>query len=95
MKNCIYTTTCALGVFVMLAGCATQSGTEDQFGDAVRAVTAAQVADPSATAYRRDEAVSGGDSYRLENVVIMHRGDVSKPADVRKPMVVGPNTSER
>ena len=92
MKNYILKIVYVLSLLGFISGCATQSRTEDEFGDAVRAVNAAQVADPGATAYRGDEAVEGGDSYRLENVVIMHRGDVSKPGEVRKPLVVGPNS---
>ena len=95
MKKDILKLICGLGLLGILAGCATQSRTEEEFGDSVRAVTQAQIADPSATAYRGDEPVPGGDSYRLENVVNMHRGDVSKPGEVREPLVVGPNTSER
>ena len=40
--------------------------------------------DQGAALYPSDEAVTGGDSNRLENVVNAHRTDVADPKSVRQ-----------
>jgi hypothetical protein len=54
------------------AGCASQTRTEQEFGDAVRAVSTAQIHDLGAAQYPASEAVTGGNAERLENVVRAH-----------------------
>jgi outer membrane murein-binding lipoprotein Lpp len=78
----------------LVAGCATQTRTEMEFGDAVRTVTSNQVHDKAAGTAPTD-AVAGGDPYRLEAVVTSHRGDVSKPQQVSTPVEAGVGSRSR
>lgn len=63
--------TLAVGL-ALAAGCASQTRTEQEFGDAVRAVSTAQIHDLGAAQYPAKEAVAGGNAERLENVVRAH-----------------------
>lgn len=58
---------------VLISGCATQSATEANFGDAVREVTMKQTHDIGATLDSEPNAVVGADPYQLENVINAHR----------------------
>jgi hypothetical protein len=79
----------------LAAGCATQTRTEMEFGDAVRTVTSNQIHDKAAGTAPTDDAVEGGDPYRLEAVVISHRGDVSQPQKVSTPVEAGVSSRSR
>ncbi|NCF50802.1 hypothetical protein GWP57_04265 [Gammaproteobacteria bacterium] len=82
------TATLALG-FTLITGCASQTGTERDFGNSVRAVTASQIYDSGAALYPEKEAVTGGNGNRLENVVEAHTGDVANSQQVQKPIDFG------
>jgi hypothetical protein len=82
-------------VSAFAAGCATQTRTERDFGDAVRTVTSNQVHDKAAGAAPTSDAVVGGDPYRLEAVVNSHRGDVSQPQRVSAPVEADVGSTSR
>ena len=87
-KKLVTTITAAL-VALTGAGCATQTQTEREFGDAVRAVTSAQTYDIGASVYANDEAVTGGDPDRIEAVINMHGTDIGNPTSVQRPVRIG------
>ena len=64
------------------SGCASQTTTEANFGDAVREVTMNQTYDLGASAFSNSDPVVGGDPYQLENVINTHREGSSKPNNV-------------
>ena len=72
MNEKIITVIAILMSYALLQGCAGQSRVESGFGDAVREVTRNQIYDANAADYPDPDAVEGGDSYRLENVVEEH-----------------------
>jgi hypothetical protein len=79
MNQKIIITTAALLSLSLVGGCASQTRTEAEFGDAVREVMRNQVHDKNAADYPEPDAVEGADPYRLEKVMEVHRGDVSEP----------------
>ena len=80
---------------VAMAGCASQSRTERDFGDAVRQVTQAQIYDANAAANPDPAPVVGGDPDRLNNSLDGHRKDVASPAGVAAPVTVNVGNSNR
>ena len=78
-----------LATGVIQSGCASQTATEANFGDAVREVTMNQTYDLGASIYSDSEAVVGGDPYRLENVINAHRERSSQPQQVGSEIRVG------
>ena len=71
--------------------CATQSGSEDDFGLAVRTVMTNQTLDAEARAYPSTEAVTGGNADRLEKVVDAHADTAGNAQTVRGPLDAGAN----
>ena len=67
---------------VVASSCATQTRTESEFGDSVRAVSTGQIYDMGAAQYPDKNAVTGGHGDRLENVVKSHASDTSQGVDV-------------
>ena len=80
---------------VIQSGCASQTTTETNFGDAVREVTMNQTYDLGASAFSNSDAVVGGDPYQLENVVNAHRERSSQPSQVGSEIRVGTGSSNR
>ena len=79
-----------LAVTAALTGaCATHSGSDDEFGAAVRTVMSNQTFDPEARAYPSGDAVTGGNADRLEKVVEAHADSMGDAQSVRRPMEVG------
>jgi hypothetical protein len=78
MNRKLTNTLIAVTVAVIQLGCASQPATEAQFGNAVRSVTLNQIHDKGAAVFSNSDAVTGGDPYRLENVVNAHRGEESQ-----------------
>ena len=78
-----------LATGVIQSGCASQTATEANFGDAVREVTMNQTYDLGASIYSDSEAVVGGDPYQLENVINAHRERSSQPQQVGSEIRVG------
>ncbi len=78
-----------LAIGVIQSGCASQTATEANFGDAVREVTMNQTYDLGASIYSDSEAVVGGDPYQLENVINAHRERSSQPQQVGSEIRVG------
>ncbi len=72
---------------LLLAGCA-ETRTEREFGDSVRQVMNAQIADPHAAALPSSEAVTGGHAGRLEGVIEAHGSEVSNTEGVSKPVSI-------
>lgn len=79
---------------VLTAGCASQTRTEREFGESVRLMKTNQTYDVGASLYPSQDAVTGGDGTRLENVVEMHRNDIADPRQVQKSMSPGVSTVE-
>ncbi len=78
-----------LATGVIQSGCASQTATEANFGDAVREVTMNQTYDLGASIYSDSEAVVGGDPYQLENGINAHRERSSQPQQVGSEIRVG------
>jgi hypothetical protein len=79
-----------LAVTAALTGaCATHSGSDDEFGAAVRTVMSNQTFDPEARAYPSGDAVTGGNADRLEKVVEAHADSTGDAQSVRRPLEVG------
>ena len=76
-------------VAALTGACATHSGSEDEFGAAVRTVMSNQTFDAEARAYPSGEAVSGGNADRLEKVVDAHADTIGDAQSVRRPLEVG------
>ena len=73
---------------ILVAGCA--SGTEAQFGDAVRDMTEKQIHDLDA-AYNPDpEAPEGGDPERLNDVLDAHRNNAEDRTEDRGAIIMRP-----
>ncbi len=79
---------CLLG-----AGCATETRTEREFGDSVRAVATGQIHDMGAAQYPSKDAVTGGNPERLENVVRSHVENVGEAQQVKTAVQVGVSSS--
>ena len=68
---------------LMVAGCAGDpERVEDDYGNSVRHMTAAQTANPSAPV--DNNAIDHGDGTRINAAVEAYRKDVSNPQDVKK-----------
>ena len=79
-----------LAIATALTGaCATHSGSDDEFGAAVRTVMSNQTFDPEARAYPSADAVTGGNADRLEKVVEAHADSTGDAQSVRRPLEVG------
>ncbi len=76
---------------VIQSGCASQTTTEANFGDAVRDVMMNQTYDLGASIYSESEAVVGGDPYQLENVIKVYRERSAQPQRAESAIGVGPN----
>ena len=76
---------------LLLTACSgSQTRTEAEFGDSVRAMTQGQIHDPNAALSPPEEAVTGGDPYALERVLDEYRtGSSSDAASVRKAIELG------
>lgn len=73
----------------LAAGCASQTPTERDFGESVRAVTRAQIHNMDAALYPQKEAVTGGHTGRLESVMEAHGGAVDDGSAVRQAISIG------
>lgn len=91
-KNATLATAVALACGIT-AGCASQTRTEAEFGDSVRAMIASQTYDSYAANSPDPNPVTGGDGARLEKIVEAYRGDVPQPQSVTVPMQTGKSTS--
>jgi hypothetical protein len=74
---------------VLSSGCATQTGSEESFGDAVRTVTHNQTYDKNAAANPSSLAITGGNGDRIEQAVEAHAENVSAPSTVSQPIRIG------
>lgn len=88
-KNIILSGSLLIAV-VLVSGCSRQPTTPAaEFGATVHAVMGSQIHDAEAAINPDLSAVEGGDAYRLDAVLEAHRADVSKPAEVQQPIVIG------
>jgi len=74
---------------VIQGGCASQTATEADFGDAVREVMMNQTYDLGASVFSNSDPVVGGDPYQLENVINTHRERSSQPSNVGSEIRIG------
>lgn len=74
----------------LVSGCSYyyQSRTDAEFGNAVRAATEGQIYDLNAALNPDPNAVLGGDPDRLDNILDVHREDISKPAEESGPITI-------
>ena len=79
--------TVALAI-ALAGGCASQTATEREFGNSVRAVTAGQIHDMNAALNPQTSAVTGGNGDRLEVVINAHVNDVPQTQNVQQPVSI-------
>lgn len=89
MKNHLQTVLLLAVAGALAAGCAKQTRTEREFGNAVRMVTTNQVYDVGTKLNPSRDAVTGGSPDRLQKVVEAHAGDVSESQGVQRPIAPG------
>jgi hypothetical protein len=95
MKIKLFVITTLAAACTLASGCATQTNTESEFGNSVRAVTASQIYDMGAALYPDKEAITGGNGDRLEKVVNVHSGNVSAPSSVETPISLNTSSSSQ
>lgn len=77
-------------LLVMLSACSSQpTNTESEFGKAVRSVMANQIHNVGSATSPAQDAVTGGNPDRLENVVKSHAENVGDAGRVQAPVSVG------
>ena len=78
-----------VAVAAAAAGCSTpQTQTESNYGKAVRDMISAQVADPTTLTNPSTAPVTGADPDMVNAAVNALRGEVSKPEDVKRDIVL-------
>ena len=75
-------------VAVGFTGCASKTPTEASYGQAVREMISAQVADPTTLTNPSTAPVTGADPDMVNNAINAMRSEVAKPADVKRDIVV-------
>lgn len=89
MNNKLILIASILIVVAMTSSCShQQSGSDAQFGEAVRNVTANQIHDYDAAVHPTPDAIEGADPDRLNTVLEAYRGDVADAKDVQQPINV-------
>lgn len=83
--------TAAFVLALLVSGCASQkTQTEATFGDAVRSTVKNQVYNVETLSFPSEEAVTGGNQDRLENVITTHGSESSQQeGSVQQPIVIG------
>jgi hypothetical protein len=76
-------------ILSLASGCATETRTEREFGDAVRAVNTSQIHDLGAAQYPSKDAITGGNSDRLQSVMESHIDNSGQAGEVKKTIRVG------
>jgi hypothetical protein len=89
MKRNLIAAVLVVATGVIQGGCASQTTTETNFGDAVREVTMNQTYDLGASVFSNSDPVVGGDPYQLENVINTHRERSSQPSNVGSEIRIG------
>ena len=89
MKMRTVTTISILATATLCGACASQTGSEETFGDAVRTVVKNQTYDKNAAANPSSLPITGGNPDRLELVIEGHAGATSDPSTVLRPIQVG------
>jgi type IV pilus biogenesis protein CpaD/CtpE len=78
----------ASAALLAAAGCATgPEAVEQDFGNSVRAMRQAQIANPSAPA--DNNPIDHGDGQRINNSIDVYRKGASDPAAVKEDLVIG------
>ncbi len=95
MKRNLIAAVLVVATGVIQSGCASQTTTETNFGDAVREVTMNQTYDLGASVFSNSDPVVGGDPYQLENVINTHRERSSQSQQVGSQISVGVGSSNR
>lgn len=70
-----------------LAGCASQTRTEQDYGRAVREMINAQVADPATLTNPSTSAVTGADPDMVSAAINAMRAHVAQPSEVKREIV--------
>lgn len=82
-------TAAATAACLILVGCATETRTEREFGDSVRAVATSQIHDMGAAQYPDKNAVTGGNGDRIEAVIKAHSEATSEANSVKSAPQAG------
>jgi type IV pilus biogenesis protein CpaD/CtpE len=77
-----------VAITVALVGCVSKTKTEADYGKAVREMVSAQVSDPTTLTNPSTEPVTGADPDMVNMAVNTLRGEVAKPEDVKRDIVV-------
>jgi hypothetical protein len=85
------TATAALAI-ALFSGCVSQTPTEIDFGESVRATTSGQIYDMNAALNPETEAVTGGNADRLETVIKTHVSEVPMSQSVQQPISLNINS---
>jgi starvation-inducible outer membrane lipoprotein len=76
------------GSLLLVAGCATgPEAVENDFGNSVRHMTQAQIANPTAPA--DNEAIDHGSGMRINGAIEAYQKGVSDPNDVKQDITLG------
>ena len=73
---------------VAFTGCASKTRTEADYGNSVRVMIQSQVADPRTLTNPSTAPVTGADPDMVNAAVNALRGEVSKPEDVKRDIVL-------
>ena len=77
------------GAALLAAGCASTGpeAVEQDFGNSVRHMRQAQIANPTAPA--DNDPIDHGDGQRINNAIDVYRKGVADPAAVKQDLVIG------
>lgn len=75
-------------VVAFASGCATDSYTDENFGSSVRQMIRAQIYDPVAAERPSPDPVTGLDGQQAGAILEQHRGAISKPQEVARPIEI-------
>ena len=88
MKRIVIAITTTVALATALAGCASQTRTEEDYGRSVREMINAQVADPATLTNPSTAAVTGADPDMANAAVKAMREHVAQPGDVKRDIVM-------
>ena len=79
-----------LALSIAVTACNTSAPTrlEDDYGNSVNQMVQAQVADPNAAAFPREDGPDSMDGDKAVQTLREYRGDVADPEDTSKPIEI-------
>jgi outer membrane murein-binding lipoprotein Lpp len=88
MKRIALVIAAATALVTALAGCASQTRTETDYGRAVREMINAQVADPATLTNPSTAIVTGADPDMVNAAIKAMRAEVAEPRNVQRDIIV-------